>query len=153
MLLPGGAVRVVPSAVGDHAFYKVASCAVLHGEEFNCYYDPKALKNILHSGLDVTMIGLFSLKVVQRPMITVFNGRIQRQEVANATVATPALLDTLAHAEVPLPLRDVRYRASSGTEMRMVLPGDLRICLDPTAVGTVPPMLLRISYAMSGTGI
>lgn len=71
VVIMGGAVRVVPSAVGDHAFYK-------HGEEFNCYYDPKALKNILHSGLDVTMIGL---------------------EVANATVATPALLDTLAHAE------------------------------------------------------
>ena len=72
VVVMGGALRVSPSAWHDHAFYTQG------GAEFNFYFDAPATYKVIHSGLEIVMIGL---------------------EVANADVCTSEELAALIQAQ------------------------------------------------------
>ena len=73
VVVMGGAARVNPSAWHDHAFYTQG------GAEFNFYFDADATYKVIHSGLDISMIGL---------------------EVANADVCSPQELQDVVAAHL-----------------------------------------------------
>lgn len=73
VVVMGGAARVRPSAWHDHAFYTQG------GAEFNFYFDADATYKVIHSGLDISMVGL---------------------EVANADVCTPQQLQDLVSEQL-----------------------------------------------------
>jgi ribosylpyrimidine nucleosidase len=52
VVVMGGAARVSPSAWHDHAYYTQG------GAEFNFYFDSQAAYKVIHSGLEVILIGL-----------------------------------------------------------------------------------------------
>eukprot|EP00802_Teleaulax_amphioxeia_P001042 Tamp_01043.p1 GENE.Tamp_01043~~Tamp_01043.p1 ORF type:complete len:1995 (-),score=479.41 Tamp_01043:85-6006(-) len=100
VVVMGGAARVSPSAWHDHAYYTQG------GAEFNFYFDSDATRKVIHSGLEIIVVGL---------------------EVANADVCAPQELHKLVSTHLQLDKKEGAVSSPSWLLRTLLVAFDLSL--------------------------